>query len=128
MSPNRPVAKGSNRRITVNCSCGDVYDVAVEVPEAEGAHGKGGWKVPEPEERPAGVLPHWLWLSERGLRIMEAVKVHEWTTAEEIARQIGENYGPEFRGVLKDMTDRGMLTSCQGKGYRMCVTPPEGPR
>lgn len=70
-------------------------------------------------ERPGEISPGWLWLSPLEEEILRAVNPTNWVTAERIAADCGGTLSTEFRAVLKNLVERGILVSAQSRGYRL---------
>lgn len=71
--------------------------------------------------RPAGVPAQARWLSPLGERIVACLRGRNWTRAEDVARMLDESLTGDLRAILRGLTERGILESSPGKGYRLVV-------
>jgi hypothetical protein len=88
----------------------------------------GAPAAPEHERTPPPPAPpeassNWLWLSFAEQRVVAALRgrTEGWTTAEKIADAAGRDTGADadYRSILRNMVERGILLSSQGRGYRL---------
>lgn len=85
------------------------------------SHG-GGWPPEEPTPPPA-VLPAApagvRRLSDLEKRLIAGLSATNWTTAEALARKLGESSTGDFRAVLRNLAESDVVYSCPGRGYRL---------
>lgn len=70
-------------------------------------------------DKPPETPSDWLWLSPVEEEIVRAVSPDDWTTADKIAAACGGVAGTEFRVILKNLVDRGVLVSGPSRGYKL---------
>ncbi len=77
--------------------------------------GRGGW--------PAS----WRFFSPVAEKAIAALRARgSWMSSEELANALGETCNASFKGLLGDLTDRKVLESSVGRGYRLLTEPPRG--
>lgn len=69
-------------------------------------------------ERPREAPTHWRWFSELEEAVVRAADDTLWRTAEELAAAVKVEPSNEFRAILKNLVDRGVLLSARSRGYR----------
>jgi hypothetical protein len=110
---NVPLSGGL--RVRISSGDGLVYkDLAVpRVPEHE---------CPGPPSAPPEDDVPWLWLSPAEEAVVRALRgqAGEWVTSGQLAREADRELDGGFKGMLRNMVDRAILKSSQGRGYRLC--------
>lgn len=116
-------------------------EVRVTISTADGCHTnsftgsprRGPPPAPKAEEeppmpaRPPGVPPGARWLSPRSEKVVRALAADpdSWLPAEHLAAACGlDRATHEFRGMLEDLRERGIIDMLQGKGCRLAGGPP----
>jgi hypothetical protein len=115
--------------ILLGASAGEEVEITLSLQDGSasvyvvGPAGEGGEEGEPP--RPEGVPAHWRWLSPDAEKVVEALgRSGGWLTADELARAAGEGRAThEFRGMLRDLMERGIIESAQGRGYRLTGVP-----
>jgi hypothetical protein len=69
----------------------------------------------------------WLWLSPLERRILDALAGRGWTTSKALARLVAESNSGDLRAILRNLTERLILDSSPGKGYRVKTERPPPP-
>jgi hypothetical protein len=79
------------------------------------------YDCPPPDEGPPEGGAAWLWLSPAEEAVVRALRGrNEWVTSNALAESADRELDAGFKGVLRNLVDRGVLRSSQGRGYRLC--------
>ena len=112
--------------VTVRCA-GESHEYAapwwMDPPPCEGCarQGKGcGAAQPAPAPCPPEGLPAGaLWLSPLERKIVDGLRGNDWVVTAELAASIGEEPSSEFRAVVRNLAERGILETNTRLGVRL---------